>query len=81
MKKNRLIQTMTNIPLDEFAELYKIKTNTESLIKYMQKVKDGEPYEFMVDDIIDRMECYLSYYNKYYDRTTKITYVKEGGKK
>lgn len=68
MKKDRLIQKMTTIPLDEFAELYKIKTNTESLLRYMQKIKDGEPYEFMVDDIINRMECYLYYYNKNYDR-------------
>lgn len=79
MDRAKKIQTMVTIPLDEFSELYKIKTNVESMLRYRERVKNGEPFEFMIDDIAIRMENYLHYYNNTYDRLDKAK--KEGGKK
>ena len=76
MKKTDKIESMVNITLDEFSELYKIKTNVESLLKYMNRVEQGQPFKFMIKDITNRMESYLEHYNNNYDRASKTIYKK-----
>ena len=71
MKKE---DTTVTIKLDEFRELYKHKVTLQGLVKYMNKCKNNEPFEFMVDDLLHRAEVYLYHYDSTYEK-------KEGGSK
>ena len=56
------------VKLDEFRKLYQHKTILESLVRYTKMVKNNEPFEFMVDDLLRRGEECLKHYNDVYEK-------------
>lgn len=56
------------IKLDEFRKLYQNKIILESLVKYFNRCKNNEPFEFMVDDLLRRAEESLKHYNDVYEK-------------